>query len=59
MGLTGKAKKEYQKEYMRRKRSNKGLTEDDGSNKQGLTPDGTPAILSYPERYSYSKDWYK
>ena len=32
--LTGEAKKQYQKDYMKGKRSNTGLTESDGSNKE-------------------------
>ncbi len=42
MPLTGKDKAKYQKEYMKTKRSNKGLT-DDGSNSKGLTE--YPAII--------------
>ena len=46
MPLDKEAKKEYQREYMKKKRSNKG-SNIDGSNKEGLTLDVTqyPAIL--------------
>ena len=40
--LKADKKKNYQKEYMRKKRANVGLTE--GSNKEGLTDKG----LTYP-----------
>ena len=37
MGLTKEGKREYQREYMRRKSSNSGSNITDGSNGQGLT----------------------
>ena len=68
MPLGGSNKKEYQKDYMRRKRSNKeaGLTEKgltkEGLTGQGLTEDGTyfkdgvemvPPLGTLPERPRY------
>ncbi len=58
MGLTGEAKKKYQKDYMAKKRSNKtegsnkkGLTKK-GSNMVGLTGRGDPNDWSDPRNYS-------
>lgn len=47
MGLTGEAKKQYQREYMQAKRSNSGSNKEDGSNKAKVAGSNTeyPAIV--------------
>ena len=51
MGLTGEAKKKYQREYMKRKRSNIGSNTRsnilEGSNMEGLTSDTTKDIEGF------------
>lgn len=52
MGLTKEQKKDYQRDYMRNRRSNKtGLT-NDGSNNEGLTFLGNP--IKCPESITLS-----
>ena len=56
MGLTEEAKKEYQREYMRKRRSNSGSNKTEGLTEENVRPvtpspvDGWPDVKAYISR---------